>query len=154
MADAATAHGVQPAKPQVRAWGDELAGFEEASSRGRLVVRRCDACLHLQWPPRSACQSCLGGGFDWVEIGGRGHIYTWTEVHRSSLEDFAGSVPYIVCIVEMDESPDLRMLGLLEGGTVPSIGVPVHGSAVSTGTAAPTIRWTLITDGDEFAENR
>ena len=49
----------------------------------------------------------------WVQVEGRGTLFTWTVVARSTLEDFVEQVPYAVGVVALDDIP-VRMIGRVE----------------------------------------
>jgi uncharacterized OB-fold protein len=50
----------------------------------------------------------------WVPSSGRGHIYTWTTVYRSTRPEFANDVPYTLAVVELQDFP-VRIPARLKG---------------------------------------
>ena len=73
--------------------------FWAAANEGRLTLQRCDACGHYRWTPQILCTNCLAEPFTWVEVSGRGKLYSYTIVHRAPLAGF--EVPYVLAVVEL-----------------------------------------------------
>ena len=48
-----------------------------------------------------------------MEVSGRGKIYSFIVVHAPTLPSFADRIPFPVALVELDEDPNLRMVGNL-----------------------------------------
>jgi uncharacterized protein len=42
-----------------------------------------------------------------IEASGRATLYTYSTVYRNELEPFAGRVPYVAAVVELEEGPRL-----------------------------------------------
>lgn len=77
--------------------------FWEAANEGRLTLQRCDACGHYRWTPQILCTNCLAEPFTWVDVSGRGRLYSYTIVHRAPLAGF--EIPYVLAVVELEEGP-------------------------------------------------
>lgn len=116
----------------------DTAGFFRA---GRLVVRRCDACDAVLHMPMAYCRHC--GTFSgsvtgrWAEVAPVGRIYSHTVVTHQVHPDFP--VPYTVILVELDELPEVRFVGRLDGRPDVYIGLPVV-AEFDDGTPLPTWR--------------
>jgi uncharacterized OB-fold protein len=67
------------------------------------VIQRCTGCGAYRFPPRDLCSACLSRAADWVEVRGRGRIFSYTVVHQVYHPAFAAEVPYAVVVVELDE---------------------------------------------------
>jgi uncharacterized OB-fold protein len=53
-------------------------------------------------------------------LSGRGIVRSWTVVRQSFLPGFDADVPFVLVDVELDEQPELRMIGrLLDGVDAP-----------------------------------
>jgi uncharacterized OB-fold protein len=83
----------------------ELAEFWRAAGEGRLLLRRCDDCGHPIWYPRAFCPDCGSLRTSWSQASGRGHVYSFTVVHRSTVPGYREVVPYVVAYVELAEGP-------------------------------------------------
>ena len=70
-----------PLKPVSEA--DELTEpFFAAGEEGRLLLATCSVCGEMRLPTAPACPSCLGEGFEWNEVSGRGRVYTFAIMHQ------------------------------------------------------------------------
>lgn len=87
--------------------------FWDGCDRQRLMLQRCAACERLRFYPSESCPHCGTVGGDWVEISGRGTLYSWIVVHKSADAYWRKRVPYVSAIVELAEQPRLFMPGLL-----------------------------------------
>lgn len=76
------------------------APFWSAAQSSRLVMPR-DAD-GWQWYPKTT-------DLEWVEVSGRGTVFSWSEVHQVFLPAFAGDVPFLTGLVTLDEDPSLRL---------------------------------------------
>ncbi|HEV8311034.1 MAG TPA: OB-fold domain-containing protein [Methylomirabilota bacterium] len=81
----------------------EWHGYFEAARAGRLVVRRCDDCGLLRYPPGAGCPWCGSLGWRWQPVSGRGTIYSYEIVVHAIQPGFRDFTPYPVVIVELDE---------------------------------------------------
>lgn len=75
-----------------------------------VSIHKCSSCGRFQSPPAYFCVSCKSDKLEWIEIRGRGTLYTYSTVYvpLSTLEDEA---PYTVAIVEFKEN--LKLTGRL-----------------------------------------
>ncbi|SRR5581483_9934558 len=103
-----------PGRPYWRSGGD-----------GVLRLPRCGACGRPFWYPRVHCPHCGSGALEWIAVSGRGRVYTFTVVRRSSDPFFAPRVPYVVAMVELAEGPRVmtNVVGCDPGSV--RIGMPV-----------------------------
>ena len=88
-------------RPAPIAYGASVP-FWEAAAEGRFTLQRCSGG-HLQFYPRSHCHTCGSTVLDWVDATGSGVLHTFSIVHRAGHDGFAGRVPYVFAIVELDE---------------------------------------------------
>jgi uncharacterized OB-fold protein len=92
----------------------DTEGFWRATARGEMALGRCGDCRRWQHPPVERCRVCEGlTAFE--PISGAGHIFSFIVVHRASVPGFAGVLPYVVALVELDEQPGLRLVSRLVG---------------------------------------
>lgn len=101
---------------------DDSTGFWESCARGELRVQRCRSCSHWQFPPRQMCPRCRSFELEWEPVSGFGRIWSFVVVHPPLLPAYAELAPYNVVVVELDEDPDLRMVGNL----VDAQGAPIN----------------------------
>ena len=83
------------------------APFWDAARRGELVLQSCEVCGAVQHPAGPVCRECWSDRLVWRPASGRGTVYSYTIVHRTTTPGFSGETPYAVAIVELDEGPRL-----------------------------------------------
>ncbi|MGD9996413.1 MAG: Zn-ribbon domain-containing OB-fold protein [Ilumatobacteraceae bacterium] len=95
---------------------DQLtSGFWSAADRLELAIPRCARCLRWVWYPEAVCPTCAEPDPAWTATSGRASLFTWTEVHRALLPEYADMVPYIAAIVTLEEDPSLRVVTRVVG---------------------------------------
>jgi len=102
-----------------------VSGFAERLREGRLCASKCSVCGTLRFPPVADCPSCLSARFEWVELSGRGTLYSFTAIH-SAPSGFEHLAPYVIGVVELEEAG--RLMAPFERGTGESeltVGAPV-----------------------------
>ncbi len=67
----------------------------------------------MRVPPRPMCPSCRSLKSEWVAVSGRAKIWSVVVPHPPLLPAYAELAPYAVITVELDEDPELRMIGNL-----------------------------------------
>lgn len=94
------------------------AYFQGLTAR-QLRVQGCLHCGHRQWPPRELCTQCCQAEFDWPQVADRGHVYTFSVVHRAPHPWFREHLPYAIVVAELECG--LRMIGNSFGDDVAKI---------------------------------
>jgi uncharacterized protein len=87
--------------------------FWDGVNKRRLLVPRCRACGTWIWQPRPLCPRCHAPDPEWVVTNGGGRVISWTALHPPVLAVWAGQVPFVVLLVELDDAPGVRMVGQL-----------------------------------------
>src|SRR5688572_394649 len=82
-------------------------GFWENARSGRLSVQRCAGCGHMHFPGSPVCPQCLSEDQSWVPVSGNGTLLSWVRFHRAYWEGFRADLPYLVCLVGLEEGPML-----------------------------------------------
>jgi uncharacterized protein len=85
----------------------ESEHYWRAAREHRLELPRCKACGKMWFPPSQSCPHCNAADFTWTAVSGRGRIFSFVTYHRVYHPAFAGDVPYVVALVELDEGPRL-----------------------------------------------
>ena len=119
MADSA------PVKPVSQP--DELTEpFFAAGEEGRLLLATCAACGEVRLPTSPTCPTCLGEGFEWNEVSGRGTVYTFAIMHQRYHPAWEPDLPYNIAVVELDEGPRMpaNIIGVANDEIV--VGMPVE----------------------------
>jgi hypothetical protein len=118
----------------------EIRPHIEGLRRNALVLPRCQHCGFVIWFPRVLCPACGSLDVKWIEIEGRGHVYSYTRVHRTTAA-FAESVPFVIAYIELSCGP--RILSNIVGSAERlAIGSEVVASYAG-GDAAPILRFRL-----------
>ncbi len=105
--------GDRPLAPRITRF---TGRFWESLAEGRFITTRCKDCDRPSFPPQSHCPVCLGRNVDWIELSGRGRLYSATRVHAGPAR-FSADLPYSVGIVDLDE--DVRLVARLLGDAGP-----------------------------------
>ncbi len=80
----------------------------------RLRIQECTACGTRRFPPHRLCPACHSDQSRWIDASGRGRVYSWiTVVHPVPKEVYAGDVPYVVALIELEEG--VRMVSNIVG---------------------------------------
>lgn len=95
-----------PTKPAPRP-NPETQPFWDACERGELTVQRCNNCKNLQHYPRVRCTSCQSTELSQVAVNGTGSVRTFTINRVPVSAAYAGDLPYVVALIELDEGPSM-----------------------------------------------
>jgi uncharacterized protein len=76
--------------------------FWQGLRDGVLQTTRCCQCTYMTFPPKPVCPQCWSRAVEWVELSGRGTLYSFTEVSAAPAM-FAAEAPYVLCLVDLDE---------------------------------------------------
>lgn len=101
--------------------------FWDGCKNHEFRIQRCKSCGTFRHYPRPACFNCQSFDTEWVTIGGRGTIYSYTIAQHSFHPFFRDKVPYAVVVVELDEAPGVRMASNMVDCPVDAVqcGMPV-----------------------------
>ena len=81
--------------------------FWEAVNKKRLVAQFCNSCSRYQHPPETRCVWCDGEDLEFRQLSGRGKIYSWQVMHDSRVRLMQEYQPFVIAVVQCDESPDV-----------------------------------------------
>jgi uncharacterized protein len=102
----------------------DTGGFFEAAAQGRLVYRACSDCSRAMHPPTPHCPHCGSANTFWQTAQGTGRLYAWTTVTHQVHPDYP--VPYTVVLVELDDTPEVRLMGRIDGAPELQFGMPME----------------------------
>jgi uncharacterized OB-fold protein len=80
---------------------DDNEGFWIAASQRRFVAQRCNGCGQLHHPPRPMCPNCRSLDHEWVELSGRGTLYSYALLHYPQHPAF--TYPLVAAVLELEE---------------------------------------------------
>ncbi len=99
--------------------------YWDATRQGKLKIQKCKGCAAHQWGPEWICHRCHSFDLDWVDVQGKGRIYSYERPHHPVHQALNGHGPYIIVLVELD-GINIRMVGNLLGD--PKQTVPIGGA--------------------------
>jgi uncharacterized OB-fold protein len=79
--------------------------FWDAVQERRLIMPKCLKCGTYRFPPSVACHVCESDEMAWVDVSGRGKVFSFVvyrRAYRSALKD---KVPYVLAVIELEEGP-------------------------------------------------
>jgi uncharacterized protein len=82
--------------------------FWDGAKAGRLVMQKCQDCAAWVFCPRPICVECNSDRLEWVQVSGRGKVFSFTiirEVVGQALGGFAPDIPYVTAWIDLDEGP-------------------------------------------------
>ncbi len=77
--------------------------YWEGANLGEFRYQRCKACGKAQFYARNACVHCHGRELTWQVAAGGGRVASFSVIHRAPIAAFAGDVPYVLALVDLDE---------------------------------------------------
>lgn len=92
--------------------------FWEGCTSGELRYQCCKHCGETQLIPRALCSACQRDDLQWQRSSGKGHVLSYTVVHRAPVPAFKEETPYIIALVDMEEGFRL-MVNVKGGGATP-----------------------------------
>lgn len=121
----------------------DSAAFWQGCRDHKLLVQRCAACGQFRYPPRPHCPYCRARRVEWVQARGTGSVFSWIVVtHPVPREVFAGEVPYVVALIELDEGVRLasNLVGCATSDVSAGMRVKVCFDDVTPDTTLPKFR--------------
>jgi uncharacterized OB-fold protein len=91
------------------------APYWQATREHKLNVQRCARCRVFQWGPEWLCHRCQSFDIDWVEVEGKGRIFSWQRVWHPIHPALKDHGPYLIVLVELPHAGSIRMIGNLLG---------------------------------------
>ena len=79
--------------------------------RGVLKVQRCVDYRALDFPAATVQPYGMRSAPEWVEVSGRGSIWSFAVPHPPLTPQFAALAPYAVVVVALEEDPTIRFVG-------------------------------------------
>jgi hypothetical protein len=87
--------------------------FWAGAARGALSLPRCNGCGRLVWYPVAPCRTCGGERQTWVDVGGRGRLFSFVVVRHAWIPQVADRLPFVTGLVALDEDPAVRLPTLI-----------------------------------------
>ena len=100
--------------------------FWDGCRERKLLIQQCSHCKKLRFYPSAGCPHCGATSYEWVQVSGKGTLYSWTRVERALDPAWSFAVPYIAAIVELDEQKNCLVPGLMTTNSLPTDKWPIH----------------------------
>src|SRR3989338_6804591 len=66
-------------------------------------LQKCQVCGHIRFPANPVCTDCLSDKTEWVQLSGKGKVWSWVQFHQQYHVGWADEIPYNVAYVLLDE---------------------------------------------------
>lgn len=80
-------------------------GFWDAAAQGRLVLKACLDCGHVDHPPYLYCTKCGSTNSQWRPASGKAQLVAYAVNTYGVPAAFIESLPYVLAIIELPEGP-------------------------------------------------
>jgi uncharacterized OB-fold protein len=87
------------------------APFWKAATEHTLVIQRCANCKTFRHPPMPVCYECQSFEHEWVNVSGKGIIYSYVNVTHPTHPALKERVPFNIVIVELPDAGNVRLAG-------------------------------------------
>lgn len=119
--------------------------FYEALNQDRLIIQYCASDDRWQYPPQQTCPDCEGS-FEWRQVSGAGHIYSYGVIYDTPVASLQEDQPYNCALISIDEAPGVLFVSHLPG--VPVDEVPIDAAVdlifeVTPGNGQKVPEWQL-----------
>ncbi len=130
-----------PPKPVPRSSPESLPYWQAAAAH-RLEVPRCNVCGAHWFPPSRSCPHCQSADMAFARVSGNGRVFSFVIYDRVYHPAFAGDVPYVVALVELDEGPRLitNIVGIAPEDVRCELRVEVEFRPAGDGLAIPCFK--------------
>lgn len=118
--------------------------YWQGTRKGKLMVQRCGACQGWQWGPEWLCHKCHSFDMKWVEVEGKGTIYSWTRCWHPVHPALKDVGPYVAVVVELPQAGKIRMLGNLLGDPRQKVEIGAQVKAVFEPHDDAKVPYTLV----------
>ena len=116
------------------------AEFWKATTEGRFILQRCNACDIVLWFPRRNCPKCWTEDVSTFDAQQTGTIYSFTVV-RKRTGAFKDAGPFVIAYVELADGPRI-MTNIVECDVdALHIGMPVEMVFHDTGEGSALYRF-------------
>jgi uncharacterized OB-fold protein len=90
--------------PQPTAWSKP---FWDGAKAGRLLLKTCLSCGHVDHPPYPFCTACGSEESEWRVASGRGELQAYAINMHSVPVPFIEDIPFVLALIDIPEGPRL-----------------------------------------------
>ncbi|MEW5913632.1 MAG: Zn-ribbon domain-containing OB-fold protein [Thermodesulfobacteriota bacterium] len=88
--------------------------FWDNLKSGVFSTTQCKDCHKVTFPPQAMCPYCFSTAVAWVELSGKGTVYTFTQ-NRVVPPAYIKQAPYVTAMIDIEEGP--RLLARIKNAT-------------------------------------
>ena len=81
--------------------------FWDACKENRLIAQKCDVSGEIWLPPSPVSPVTRTDAWRWVDLSGKGKVWSFVIMHQRYFKGFADDLPYNVVQILLDEGPML-----------------------------------------------
>ena len=102
--------------------------YWEKAKEEELWLRYCNDTGQAYFYPRDISPYCFSRNTSWIKASGKATLFTYGIVHRAPHPGFAGDVPFVTAIVELEEGPKMATNIVMDDPTPEKlqIGMPLE----------------------------
>lgn len=82
--------------------------FWDNAKEGRLTLKRCTSCGHIDQPPYLYCTNCHSDAAEWIEATGKGTLVAYAINEYMVPFPFWDDMPYVLAMIDLEEG--VRMI--------------------------------------------
>src|ERR1700680_3816884 len=79
--------------------------FWLAAAEHRLTCAQCGACGAVGMPSSAFLRRCRSQEVTWIELSGRGTVFSFTIARHALTPELEGHLPYVVAVIDVDGAP-------------------------------------------------
>ncbi len=110
-------------EPRIDSWNKE---FWEACQEHKLTAQRCNQTGRVWLPPSPVSPETHDNSWHWIELSGRGVVWSFVIMHQKYFESFSEDIPYNVAQIKLEEGAMIISNIVGVGNEDIEIGMPVH----------------------------
>jgi uncharacterized OB-fold protein len=119
--------------------------FWDGVAAGEIRLPRCPACGTWVWYPLPGVGHCRDASLEWRAISPVGTVFTHTTVRRPFLPGAdKTSMPFTTILVEFDDAPGVRLVGVLAEGVEPAVGMQVAADFYAAPDSRHSVRFQPV----------
>ncbi len=87
---------------------EETKPYWEYCKKHKLRMQKCTQCGHIRFPISNICPECHSLESQWVQLSGKGSIYSFTVYRVAYHPAFKDDIPYVLAIIQLAEEPRME----------------------------------------------
>ena len=82
--------------------------FWDNTKQGKLTLKKCKDCGHIDHPPYLYCTNCHSDDAEWIEAAGKGKLAAYAINEYMVPFPFWDDMPYVLAMIDLEEG--VRMI--------------------------------------------